>query len=249
MFVLLNAGAVHRQGPFRLYVHLARRLAALGYASFRFDQPGIGDAVLAADRPQVALLSDVLDRLQANTGCTRFVVGGICSAADAAWQLAQKDQRVTGLLLLDPVAYAPRWFALGRLLRLRTPAALIASLRLRLIGLKVGQAATAQAEETDYREWPSPHAVAGQLASLCARGVEVFALYTGGIAHYFLHRRQFSATFGRASRDPRVRFQYWPEIDHLFYRPADRERVLSNLCAWAQERFPRDPLSAPLPPS
>jgi hypothetical protein len=51
MFVLLNAGAVHRQGPFRLYVHLARRLAALGFSCVRFDQPGIGDSLQAAERP------------------------------------------------------------------------------------------------------------------------------------------------------------------------------------------------------
>jgi hypothetical protein len=88
MLVLLNAGAVHRQGPFRLYVHLARRLAALGFSSLRFDQPGIGDSLQAAERPLREIVGEVLDQLQAQTGCERFVIGGICSAADAGWQQA-----------------------------------------------------------------------------------------------------------------------------------------------------------------
>ncbi|SDD66154.1 hypothetical protein [Aquimonas voraii] len=245
VFVLLNAGSVHRQGPFRLYVHLARQLASLGFASFRFDQPGIGDAVMAAERPQQALLTDVLDRLQARTGCQRFVVGGICSAADAAWQLGLRDPRVQGLLLLDPVAYGGRWFQLARLLQPRSPAALWRALTRRLAARgERGQAAPA-AVEADYRDWPRPDEAPLQLAALCRRGVEVLALYTGGIAHYFLHPRQFAATFGAAARDRRVRFDYWPRVDHLFYRPADRERLIRHVCGWAQARLsaasPKEP--------
>ena len=241
VFVLLNAGSVHRQGPFRLYVHLARQLAGLGFASFRFDQPGIGDAVLAAERPQQALLTDVLDRLQARTGCQRFVVGGICSAADAAWQLGLRDPRVQGLLLLDPVAYGAGWFQLARLLQPRSPAALWRALRRRFgVRRAKGQPASA-AVEADYREWPRPDEAALQLGDLCQRDVEVLALYTGGIAHYFLHRRQFASTFGAAAGDPRVRFDHWPDVDHLFYRPADRERLIQHVCSWAQARFPPEP--------
>ena len=42
--VLLNAGLIHRSGPFRLYTRLARKLAKSGYIVLRFDLPGIGDA-------------------------------------------------------------------------------------------------------------------------------------------------------------------------------------------------------------
>lgn len=243
VFVLLNAGSVHRQGPFRLYVNLARRLARLGFSSFRFDQPGIGDAVLAAERPQQVLLGDVLDRLQARTGCERFVVGGICSAADAAWQLALRDPRVQGLLLLDPVAYGARWFQWARVLQPRTPGALWRALRRRLAARGAAAGTTPPAVEADYREWPRPDEAPSQLAALCRREVEVMALYTGGVAHYFLHRRQFASTFGNAAQDPRVRFDFWPDVDHLFYRPQDRERLIEHVCVWAQSRFGSPPSS------
>lgn len=240
VFVLLNAGAVHRQGPFRLYVQLARRLAASGFASFRFDQPGIGDAVLAGEQPQLDGLAAVLDRLAARTGCRRFVVGGICSAADAAWQLALQDTRVCGLLLLDAVAYAPGWYRLGRWLRRRSPSAMLSALLRRLRPQRHALAGAPAAVEADYRNWPKPEEAGPQLAGFCARGVETLALYTGGIAHYFLHRRQFAATFGSAAQDRHVRFDYWPEVDHLFYRPADRERLIEHICGWARERFAGD---------
>ena len=42
--VLLNAGIIHRIGPNRLYVQLARRLASRGHAVLRFDLAGIGDS-------------------------------------------------------------------------------------------------------------------------------------------------------------------------------------------------------------
>jgi hypothetical protein len=67
----------------------------------------------------------------------------------------------------------------------------------------------------------------------------VFALYTGGVANYFLHPRQFADTFGNAAADPHVQFQYWPDVDHLFYRPADRARLIDQLCTWTQSRFAR----------
>ena len=41
--LLLNAGLVHRVGPNRIYVRLARHFAALGFSVLRFDFSGIGD--------------------------------------------------------------------------------------------------------------------------------------------------------------------------------------------------------------
>jgi len=42
--VLVNSGVVHRAGPNRLYVNIARQLAAVGYPVLRFDLSGIGDS-------------------------------------------------------------------------------------------------------------------------------------------------------------------------------------------------------------
>lgn len=42
--ILLNAGLIHRIGPNRVYVRLARHLAGLGFQVLRFDLSGIGDS-------------------------------------------------------------------------------------------------------------------------------------------------------------------------------------------------------------
>ena len=43
-FLLINAGVIHRVGPHRINVKLARHLAGLGFASLRFDLSGQGDS-------------------------------------------------------------------------------------------------------------------------------------------------------------------------------------------------------------
>ncbi len=42
--LILNAGIVHRIGPFRLHVDIARRLASKGYSTLRLDLSGLGDS-------------------------------------------------------------------------------------------------------------------------------------------------------------------------------------------------------------
>ncbi len=42
--IILNAGVVHRIGPFRLHVVLARQLAEQGFSTLRMDLSGLGDS-------------------------------------------------------------------------------------------------------------------------------------------------------------------------------------------------------------
>lgn len=234
--LLLNAGAIRRAGPFRLHVHAARHFAALGFPTLRVDQPGIADYVATARRPLSEMLSDLLDNLQRETGCERFVVGGVCSAADSAWQLGLKDPRVAGLLLLDPMARreAPG-FRLGQLQLMlqRGPAGWIDMLTRRLARRSAGPRTT----DEQLRDWPAPGKEASQLAELVERNVEHFVLFTGGAASYFTHPQQFFAGYGSAARSPLVHFEYWRQCDHLFFRPADRERLVAGVGHWLLDRF------------
>lgn len=234
--VLLNAGAMRRAGPFRLHVHAARRFAALGFPTLRIDQPGIADHIASARRPHLDVLVEILDAVQRETGCRRFVVGGVCSAADFAWVLAQKEHRVAGLLLLDPMARsnAPG-FRLGQfqLLLQRGPAGWIDIVKRRL----ARRAAPPRATDDQLRDWPAPGAEAAQLEALVARGAELFVMYTGGAANYFTHPKQFFAGYGAASRSPRVHFEYWRQCDHLFFQPDDRERLVECIAGWLGDRF------------
>src|SRR5260370_8253022 len=47
--ILLNPGIVHRVAPGRIYVRIARALAAMGFVVLRFDFSGIGDSPMRYD--------------------------------------------------------------------------------------------------------------------------------------------------------------------------------------------------------
>jgi dienelactone hydrolase len=102
--VLLNAGAVRRIGPSRLWVQTARRWAARGVATLRLDVEGIGDAdgpeagyqedIDFSREEQVAQVAAALDFLRDGGIGERFLLAGLCSGAYWAFLLALDDDRV-----------------------------------------------------------------------------------------------------------------------------------------------------------
>lgn len=111
--LLLNVGANHHVGPNRMYVVLARELAARGYSSFRFDVAGLGDSLIAPGARENRLYSkDSVGDVKAAMsfvaqarGTKRFVLVGLCSGAYLAFHTAVEDQRVCGQVLLNPQTF------------------------------------------------------------------------------------------------------------------------------------------------
>ncbi|MCH8830022.1 MAG: DUF1549 domain-containing protein, partial [Planctomycetes bacterium] len=67
--ILLNSGLIHRVGPNRVYVKIARRLAAEGFVAFRFDFSSIGDSLvrydnLSFEKSAVDEVQDAMDFLE-----------------------------------------------------------------------------------------------------------------------------------------------------------------------------------------
>jgi len=112
--VLLNAGAIRRVGPGRMWVEAARRWAGRGIPTLRLDIEGIGDADGDGERfgelaelyvdELVAQVRSALDALEAQGCGTRFIVGGLCSGACWSFQAALQDSRIAAALLLNPRA-------------------------------------------------------------------------------------------------------------------------------------------------
>lgn len=235
ILVLPNAGLVPRAGPFRLHVELAERLAAHGIRTFRFDTPGVGEtARLKGCGEQKATIA-ALDHLAAHHGGERFVVGGVCSAADLGWNVAVRDSRVTGMLMLDGISYPDFWFHAARIGNAvkRGPRAWL-GIATRLLGrtAAVAGAPGADLDVTDYRDWPDRAAAKSRFAELVARGTRSLWIYTGGYSDLFLDPRQFYRTFGAAARDPRVTLHYWPDCDHTYYARSHRDRLLDAIEHW-----------------
>jgi hypothetical protein len=94
-----------------MWVEAARRWAARGVPSLRLDVAGIGDAGgdlrLADPRSFVVpayceQILEVLNELQARGLPGRFVLGGLCSGAYWALQMALRDTRATLAVMLNP---------------------------------------------------------------------------------------------------------------------------------------------------
>ncbi len=112
--ILLNAGAVRRIGPSRMWVECARRWAASGLTTLRLDVKGIGDAdgdttpyMTDAGLYVPELVPQVLsaiDFMQARGDGERFILGGLCAGAYWAFHGALRDPRVTAALMVNPRA-------------------------------------------------------------------------------------------------------------------------------------------------
>ncbi len=109
--VLLNAGAIRRIGPNRIWVEAARRWAAAGVPSFRLDIESIGDSDGAEDAyredsgfyttdrlPQVLA---TLDMLEQRGVASQFALGGLCAGSYWSFHAALRDPRVSTALLVN----------------------------------------------------------------------------------------------------------------------------------------------------
>ena len=111
--LFLNAGAVHRVGPNRLWTTLARRWAARGHVTLRLDFTGIGDAPPrpGADENVVYsphALADVAAAvafLRALPGVTEVRALGLCSGAYHAFRAVAAGHPLAGVVVINPLTY------------------------------------------------------------------------------------------------------------------------------------------------
>ncbi|TCV97600.1 hypothetical protein EC912_101617 [Luteibacter rhizovicinus] len=239
--VLLNAGLVHRIGPFRLHVDLTRRLNALGYATLRFDLSTVGDSSSSGQsqtkQEQVcADVDDAMRLLAGEAGCTRFVLMGLCSGAQNAHIVACTDPKVAGAIFLDGYAYR----TIGYRFRYYVPK-IFDMARWRRMLSRGSQTATDKQKDPDpvFAVAPSPRdVVRADFVDMVARGMKIFLIYSGGISNYFNHRRQFRECFGPVMSDARVTTTFVRESDHTYILTGDRHRLVERIEQWLSRNFP-----------
>ena len=190
--ILLNAGMLPRVGPQRLNVELARTAAAQGLTAIRFDLPGLGDSGFTSSRlshedQTRAAIEDAMALLAATPFAPdRFLIAGLCSGADAGFQMAQNDPRIVGLFMMEPYYFPNRFSRMFRTLRrLREYGLRRAVIR---IAQKLGIAGAPHASnessalplpapEETVRQAPSPARFAHDLEVLLKRGVNIRLVY------------------------------------------------------------------------
>ncbi len=211
--IMLNSGTAHRIGAHRLAVPMARRWAALGFHVLRLDLSGIGDSPAGQGRqenqsyPHEAQqeVQAAMDFLAQTAGRKRFVIAGLCSGADIAFQVAYQDARTAGTVLMNPRTFGvndlgviasyqnARWYQ-GSLLRASSWMKLLrgdvdVARAVRIVAPKMKDIVVQRAKRAvsgflggklgnSAGGTASPNDIIGCLRSMVERGVDMFMLVT-----------------------------------------------------------------------
>lgn len=239
--IVLNAGMVHRVGPFRLHVDLTRRLNAAGYATLRMDLSTLGDSGAsprAASRTEQVRgdVADAMALLKQHAGCERFVLIGLCAGAANSHAVAQTNHQVAGVVFLDGYVY--RTFgqrARHYLPRLASP---------KRVWRYVQRAITAVSRPREAMIFdvtvPPRAQVIADYTDMLVRRLKLYFIYSGGISDFFNHARQFRECYGRIADDPGVRVDYLARTDHTYALAGDRHEVVERIAQWMNTQFPVD---------
>lgn len=255
--IFLNAGIVHRTGPHRMSVRIARALAENGVSSLRFDLSGIGDSVIPTDAPPMGVqervqadIDDALEFARDHCHAMSFVMGGLCSGADNALRTAARRRSVVGLFLLDlTVARTPGYYARFYLQRLFSGSTWWNIVTGRHPALRRVFAGRAVPDEADHRvdgaieaDAVVPHPVMREyLHRILARDVKLLCIFTAGLEKQYNHERQFVRLFPRLDFGSRLDLHYFADSDHTFTGPALQERLRRRIVTWVNETEFRDP--------
>jgi pimeloyl-ACP methyl ester carboxylesterase len=243
--VLLNAGFIHRIGPHRLNVRLARTLARQGCTVLRFDLSGLGDSERSpeggTDEERAdAELVHAMDTLARQTGVSRFVVAGLCSGTDPCLRVGATDPRIVGSILLDTFAFPTfRTRHNYRMHRLRihraaggVGAALVRRLKAALTPRSSSGGGAGSGDAFVYRLPPPKPVFEGWLRGLLARGGRTLLVYTSGFPRWYNYEGQFRASHGRLVDEPGMQVRYVAEANHTFTALPLQERLLHELSEW-----------------
>lgn len=247
--LMLNAGVIHRVGPHRANVKLARRLAALGYPTLRFDLSGQGDSRPAPDpapfdQQAVADIRAALDHFERLTGIRRFAVVGFCSGAIHGQNAASQDVRIVGLWMLDGYYYptVQTWLrALWRKLSGRRrggffPWLLSRSLRaLAAATRKLGDLFSSDLQPApggSSTPFPSREAYAASMQALCDRGVDMSLVFSPNMEGKFNYADQLRDAFRGHRFAADVRCVMQPSIDHTLSSLQAQQVVGEMVSSW-----------------
>ncbi len=244
-FVALNAGLVHRVGPNRLHVKLARELAQRGFVAMRFDHSGIGDSPPRGDTRSFAQATmdetrECMDYLESSRGVTRFVLFGICSGADNALRTARDDPRVAGAVLVEPHAVPTMGYLIGLYRhRLRNPMSWIRFLTgkseawLELVRWSAVKRSAGSTRVSEEFMSPSRRDFVEAARAIGRRRSRLLLVYSNGSAsHHFYRgvRRKLRPLLD----DGLVAERLVEGSDHIFTHPATQASLFESVLGWAE---------------
>ncbi len=243
--IILNAGIVHRMGPFRLHVDLARQLAARGFKTLRMDLSGLGDSrprsgKLGSQQSRALVdVADAMDHLEATTGTKKFVVLGLCSGAFNAHQVSVNDSRIVGSVFMDGIVFRTfgfyvRWY-MSRLFNLRYWKNFLMRRLSNTSETKESEGETL-AEGEFFGDDLDRDLVIEDLKGMLDRGVRMLFLYTDGYDD-ICGRAQFKEMYGLRPNQGQLQVEYYPKSEHTFRLIENRQAACDRVTGWFESQF------------
>jgi dienelactone hydrolase len=248
--IFLNAGLLHKVGPYRLYVDLARKLSSMGFTILRFDLSGIGDSLLGDDprlydERVLENIREAMDFLSSRKGVCEFVLIGLCAGADNAHRAAVRDKRVKGAVFFDGYGYRTCGYYVHRYVRKMLSVDRWRNFLKRKVLSAVSTAdvdtqGTTSRGEIFARKFPPKEQVTKEIQDLVDRGVNLLYVYSGGVKYsYYNHRGQFRRMFRTINFKGRVEFVYFDGAEHTFPSVTDRKNLMATVCRWMNRHYRR----------
>ena len=259
-FLILNSGLVHHIGPERVYVRAARRVAELGCLAVRMDHRGIGDSDPRRDSLPFVVgalseIEEVMGELTRDWGVERFVLMGICSGAEFSFVVAEGDERVVGVVLINGGGQAggrdfhqhvqskqlsARYFGQS----IFSPEAWLRALTGRIqyrtlfgvLGHKLKRA-LGGAKEVDT----TSRKMAAGFVKLVERGTQVLMVHSGGDASVHGREVVLGERFDELVATGRLRASTIERTDHTLSLWASQVELLDLLEDWLRACWPAGP--------
>jgi pimeloyl-ACP methyl ester carboxylesterase len=246
--VLLNAGLLHRVGPGRLYVSLARALSGLGFPVLRVDLFARGDSAITPDAVRDSTeeenYADIKLFIDARFGEVPVVLGGLCSGADNAIRLAIRHDEVVGLILLDPICFKTRGFALRQSLHRLQELFLHPAFSVRHAAAALTRILRAMVHASDetidpltIRNAPTRPEVEAAFSAVAKRGGHVLSIFTRYAMHYYNCQGQMQAIALPHGPNEISSEIFWPDVAHTYSLEIHRLRLIDAITTWCAKNF------------
>lgn len=243
--LILNSGVMHHIGSCRISVKIARELAQAGFLATRFDFSGIGDSeprrgTASFEESSSAEITEVMDYLSAKKGVKKFIVYGLCSGADASYEIAKKDtdDRIIGMIQIDSYCYP----TLKSLINHYGPRLLKLDAWVRFLSKLFRHPQQAQTSSEDLSEetpsyiriFPPRKEIEQGLQSICDKNIYIYNIFTSDALDKFNYQTQYEDSFSNVTFNGRLKVDYYPDLDHIITCPDRQERIPKDICEWVQ---------------
>jgi len=238
VFVFLSAGMLHRVGPSRLHVRLARKLAQMGFSSLRIDLSGTGDSLgrpgLTNQQSVAADYEEIADVLESRLGRLPLVLAGLCSGADNAIRLTLEEPRVVGMVLLDPICFPDDGFRLRTLsMRYTNAARYIAWLNRRFKAISPAGEGEEEVDPLTFRDLPTRAQLRAAFESIREREGRVLSVFTQYALPYYNQAGQLGRVLDVGGYRQFCTELFWPQAQHAYPLELHRRQLMDEIKTWA----------------